>query len=156
MQKIINFPIFYFKKLQLIDLYRINRAIPGGTLFAIVMIQTLEIIMTSRETRITTSFQAPIFSNHAETRMQQRGIKYDDIRMALDYGREIRAKGLVFYVIGHKEITRYGPLGINLSDLDGLQVLVSACGAVVTTYRSQDLHAIRVTQRSRDRHRYSH
>ena len=59
------------------------------------------------------------------------------------YGRTIHAKGVTFFVIGHKEVQKYSVHGIDLGAAAGIQVLVSRDGAIVTTYRSHDLHAIK-------------
>ena len=105
-----------------------------------------------------TSLPPPLFplslTNHAAIRMQQRGISTAALQAVLDFGRRIHAKGFTFYVVGHKEVILYADRGVNLSNFEGLQVLVAADGAVVTTYRSRDLHAIKVQTRSR--HTKSH
>lgn len=41
----------------------------------------------------------PAFSQHAEVRMQQRGIRRTDVELAVQYGRRIHAKGLTYYVV---------------------------------------------------------
>lgn len=102
--------------------------------------------------RITSlpSLSRPIsLTNHAAIRMQQRGISSAALLAVLDYGRRIHAKGLTYYVVGHKEVDLYAEQGVNLANFEGLQVLVSEDGAVVTTYRSRDLHAIKIQARSR-------
>lgn len=100
--------------------------------------------------------QAPDLTLHAATRMQQRGIKRDDVRAALNFGRRIHAKGVTFYVVGHKEVRHYALAGVDLTEVEGLQVLVSDDGSVVTTYRSRDLHSIRATPRAKRRQRLSY
>lgn len=82
-------------------------------------------------------------TNHAAIRMQQRGISTVALQTVLHYGRHMHAKGLTYYVLGHKEVGLYAEHGVNLSNFEGLQVLVADNGAVVTTYRSRDLHAIK-------------
>ena len=100
-----------------------------------------------------TSLPPPLFplslTNHAAIRMQQRGISRAALQAVLDFGRRIHAKGLTFYVVGRKEVALYADRGVNLTNFEGLQVLVAADGAVVTTYRSRDLHAIKVQARAR-------
>ena len=100
-----------------------------------------------------TSLPPPLFplslTNHAAIRMQQRGISRAALQAVLDFGRRIHAKGLTFYVVGRKEVALYADRGVNLANFEGLQVLVAADGAVVTTYRSRDLHAIKVQARGR-------
>lgn len=83
--------------------------------------------------------------------MQQRGIHPNDVEAALSYGRTINARGMTFFVIGHKEVRKYSARGIDLVDLAGIQVLVSREGAIVTTYRSHDLHAIKSSPQRRVR-----
>ena len=100
-----------------------------------------------------TSLPSPLsplsLTNHAAIRMQQRGISKAALQAVLDFGRRIHAKGLTFYVVGRKEVALYADRGVNLTNFEGLQVLVAADGAVVTTYRSRDLHAIKVQARGR-------
>ncbi|WP_256354494.1 MULTISPECIES: DUF4258 domain-containing protein [unclassified Variovorax] len=99
----------------------------------------------------------PTLTKHASTRMQQRGIGLDDIDAALTYGRTIHAKGVTFFVIGRKEVQKFSAQGIDLAAAAGIQVLVSHDGAVVTTYRSHDLHAIKSPPRAqRHCHSISH
>lgn len=93
------------------------------------------------------SIKAPRMTLHAEVRMQQRGLCPADVRATLNYGRCIHAKGVTFYVMGRKEVERYSAVGINLSELNGVQVLVSTDGAVITAYRSRDLHSIKVASK---------
>ncbi len=91
-------------------------------------------------------------TRHAAVRMQQRAIPVRAVHAALIYGRQIQAKGVTFCVIGRKEVKRYAALGVDLSDIEGLQVLVGGDGAVVTAYRNRDLHAIKATPRRGRRH----
>jgi hypothetical protein len=88
------------------------------------------------------SITEPNLTQHACTRMQQRGIRKSDVELVLQYGRCIHARGVVFYVIGRKEVARWAALNIDLSSLAGVQVLATREGVVVTTYRSHNLHAI--------------
>ncbi|MGY0193514.1 DUF4258 domain-containing protein [Leptothrix sp. BB-4] len=94
----------------------------------------------------------PVLSHHAEVRMQQRGIRRNDIELAVQYGRRIHSKGLTYYVVGRKEVERHAQHGLDISSLSGLQVLVrEEEGLVVTTYRNTDFRAIRTTARSKRR-----
>lgn len=94
----------------------------------------------------------PELTRHAEIRMQQRGIQLTDIELAVRFGRRIHAKGLTYYVIGRKEVSRHAQHGRDISDLCGLQVLVQEEeGLVVTTYRNTDFHAIRAGGRDKRR-----
>ena len=70
-----------------------------------------------------------VVSRHAAVRMQQRAIPVRAVDAALTYGRQIQAKGVTFCVIGRKEVKRYAALGVDLSEIEGLQVLVGSDGA---------------------------
>lgn len=91
----------------------------------------------------------PMLTKHAAVRMRQRGVSSRAVDAALTYGRQIRARGATYCVVGHKEVQNYARFGIDLSEAEGVQVLLSQDGAVVTVYRSHDLHAIKVTPRRR-------
>lgn len=86
-------------------------------------------------------------TEHAAVRMRQRGVASGAIDAAVSYGRHIHAKGVTYCVVGRKEVKRYAALGVDLSEAEGLQVLLSSDGAVVTVYRNRDLHRIKVTPR---------
>ena len=91
-------------------------------------------------------------SHHAQIRMQQRGISKSQIERVLVYGRTIYAKGVMFCVVGRKEVAHGKKLGLQLTDCDNIHVLVEKDGTVVTAYRNCDLHAI---QSRRQRRRLS-
>ncbi len=97
----------------------------------------------------------PSLTQHACTRMQQRGIGKSDVELVLQYGRCIHARGVVFHVIGYKEVARWAALDINLSSLAGVQVLATREGVVVTTYRSHNLHAIQAVPSRKSRNHRS-
>ena len=80
---------------------------------------------------------------HAEMRMCQRGICADTLELILQFGRKIRSKGAIFYVIGKKEIQRYCQVEPKLRNMEGMQVLTTHEGTVITTYRNKNLRSIR-------------
>lgn len=84
---------------------------------------------------------------HAEMRMSQRGICSDTLELILQFGRRIRSKGAVFHVIGKKEIKQYCTIEPKLKDMEGMQVLTSTEGTVLTTYRNKNLRSIRPCSR---------
>lgn len=97
-----------------------------------------------------------VLTAHAAVRMRQRGISAQLIEVVLTYGRQIDAKGVVFWVVGRKEVANYAASGLDLSAAEGLQVLVGPDGAVVTTYRNHDLRSIKAAHRRvRPAHRAS-
>lgn len=92
------------------------------------------------------------FVPHAWQRMQQRGIALALVEQVLRYGRAIHARGLLLRVISRKEVDYFATRGINLRAAEGVHVLVQADGSVLTTYRNQDLRAIRPFKRKHTMH----
>lgn len=76
-------------------------------------------------------------SPHAKERMRQRDIDRATIRRALRYGRVIYARGAAHFVLGRKEVARYG--AVRPSD-NGVQVVVTRIknGTILTLYRNAD------------------
>lgn len=86
-------------------------------------------------------------TDHAQMRMGQRGISERCVAMVLRYGRTVHARGAAYRVIGHKEVARCAELGIDVSEADGVHVLVAPDGSVVTAYRNHELPKIRPSKR---------
>lgn len=98
-----------------------------------------------------------VLTAHAAVRMKQRGISAQLIELVLTYGRQIEAKGVVFCVVGRKEVAHHAVLGLDLSAAQGIQVLVGPDGAVVTMYRNHDLRSITSSpRRARHSNRTAH
>ena len=87
-------------------------------------------------------------SQHARTRMAQRGLRAPAILAAIDYGREVRSRGAWFHVIGRKDIARARALGIDISRYEGVHVLRGADGQIITAYKNKHL-AVRNRRRVR-------
>ncbi len=64
-------------------------------------------------------------TDHAQMRMGQRGSSERYVAMVLRYGRTVHARGAAYRVIGHKEVARCAELGIDVSEADGVHVLVA-------------------------------
>ncbi|MDP3537965.1 MAG: DUF4258 domain-containing protein [Azonexus sp.] len=99
-----------------------------------------------------TSTDQPL-TDHAQMRMGQRGITEKVVALVLLHGRTVHARGATYRVIGHKEVSRCAQRGIDLTDADGVHVLLAADGSVITAYRNHELRKIRPTKR---RHRIYH
>lgn len=96
----------------------------------------------------TLTLAEPRLSLHAAQRAQQRRISREMLALVLTYGRTVHARGTTFRVIGRKEVERFGPLGVDLRRAEGVHALLAEDGAVITTYRNQDLRKIRPGRRS--------
>jgi hypothetical protein len=55
-------------------------------------------------------------------------------------------------VVGRKEVDKYKGMGIDLSKAQGVHVLLSTQGQVITTYRNHDLRNIRPKKRKHAHH----
>lgn len=82
-------------------------------------------------------------SKHAFSRMKSRRIDANAIEAALDYGRIVHTRGAVIHAIGRKEISKYMEHGINLEKLDGLQVVCSQDGTIITVYINRNFRGLR-------------
>jgi len=75
--------------------------------------------------------------------MSARRISEDDIALVMTFGRVIHTRGAVIHVIGHRETVRLRQRGVNLERCEGLHVVCSPDGAVITVYRNHDLSSLR-------------
>lgn len=92
----------------------------------------------------------PEISLHGTQRMSQRGINLSDVDQVMAYGRVVYTRGAAVYVIGRKEVTYWKEQGVELEELEGVQVVV--CGnLVVTVYRNKDFSGLRPRRRRRSR-----
>lgn len=92
-------------------------------------------------------------TRHAWQRMSGRGLSPAAVSLVLNYGRAAHTRGATIYVVGRKEVRRYRQDGIELSSLEGIQVVCSESGAILTVYRNRDLRGLRPRSR---RARHSH
>ena len=91
------------------------------------------------------------FTQHAKRRMCARRITMDAVRAALDYGRVVYTRGAVIYILGTKELERCRKHGVDITQWDGLQVVCSHEGTILTAYRNKNLRLLRPRRHSRRR-----
>jgi hypothetical protein len=82
-------------------------------------------------------------SQHAQIREGQRGISQKQVVLAYQYGRVIHSRRAVYHVIGNKEIEKYGSLEPELKTMNGIQLVISPNGTVLTAFRNKDLRKVR-------------
>lgn len=104
----------------------------------------------SRAPQAHRASRAPL-TRHAWQRMTARGIPSDAVEAALQYGRIVYTRGAAISVIGRKEVEQCHKHGINLSPYEGVQVVCSPDGAVMTTYRNRDFRGLRTPDRKKSR-----
>ena len=91
-------------------------------------------------------------TTHARLRMQGRAIHADAVEAVLAYGRRVLTRGAEVCAIGRKEVVKYADEGIDLSRFEGVQVVLSGDGAVITVYRNRDFRWLK-TGMGRGRYR---
>ncbi|MFC1572669.1 DUF4258 domain-containing protein [Candidatus Eisenbacteria bacterium] len=88
-------------------------------------------------------------TRHAKTRMDSRRISDDAVLAVLNFGRIVHIPGAVVYFVGRREVSKYARQRIDLSGYEGIQVICSLDGAIVTVFRCNDLKWLRSRQRVR-------
>lgn len=84
------------------------------------------------------------WTKHSTQRMSQRGVEATALDFVLDYGRLVHTRGAVIFAVGRKEIAFYAERGIDLSRLNGLQVVCCPLsGEVITVYRNRRFRGLR-------------
>ena len=84
-----------------------------------------------------------VLTRHAWVRMGGRGFSPEMIRKVLEFGRQKHVRGASIYAVGRKEISLYEKKGFDLKGLDGLQVVCSEEGAIITAYRNRDFRGLK-------------
>lgn len=86
-------------------------------------------------------------TKHAYERMATRSISRTAIEAAIEFGRCVEIRDAQIFAIGRKEVEMFRRDGIDLSDFEGTQVVVTANGAVMSVYRNSDFRSLRTRRR---------
>lgn len=105
--------------------------------------------MTSKHAFGTPVPPTHTISLHAKDQMHARSISTDALRSALKYGRMVWTRGARIYAIGRKEVQYYRAHGVDLARFEGIHVVESADGTIITVYRNRDLRGLRSDKRPR-------
>ncbi len=92
-------------------------------------------------------------SQHAQIREGQRGISHKQVVLAYQYGRVIHSRRAVYHVIGNKEIDKFGSIEPELKKMNGIQLVMSSNGTVLTAFKNKDLRRVRPYKHS---HKHLH
>lgn len=82
-------------------------------------------------------------TTHARRRMVDRNISDRAIEAVLDFGRISRVRGAEIYSVGRKEVRLYAREGIDLEACEGVHVVCSPNGTVLTAYRNSNFRGLR-------------
>lgn len=82
-------------------------------------------------------------TNHAVRRSSQRGIKTKHIANLLKFGRKNYQNGAIYYSIGNNEIERYKNICPALKEMNGMHLVSSLTGNIVTIFRNRNFSCIK-------------
>lgn len=88
-------------------------------------------------------------TRHAKIRMQQRSLTASAVDSALQFGRLIRIRGAEVFALGQREIRTAAKYGLNLTAHDGVQVVCTGSGVILTAYRNRNFRRLRPRRRRR-------
>ena len=82
------------------------------------------------------------FTQHAIVRMNARRISRAAVAAAIKFGRVMYARGAMYFVIGRREVRRFGRTDVDIRRHEGIQV-VCVDHNIVTVFRNQDFSGLR-------------
>lgn len=82
-------------------------------------------------------------TQHARAQMHRRRLSREAVAMVMAYGRLARVRGAEIYAVGRKEVERYLREGVDLSRFQGVQVVCTPEGTILTVYRNNDFRGLR-------------
>lgn len=82
-------------------------------------------------------------TGHAVKRSSQRGMKTKHIANLLKFGRKNYQNGAIYYSIGKKEIAKYKDICPGLKEMNGMHLITSLTGTVITLFRNKDFRLIK-------------
>lgn len=97
---------------------------------------------TAIQNEVSREFQ-PDLTKHARERMGARRLSPEAVETALDHGRIVRVRGAEIYAVGRREVEKLSRDGIDISRFEGVQVVCSPQGAILTVYRNRDFSGLR-------------
>lgn len=89
----------------------------------------------------------PVYSQHALDRMNQRRLNDNQVALVHKYGREVFARDAVYHFVGRKEVEAFADRA-DLSGVEGIHVLESRDGTVLTVYRNRGFRPCRYQKAS--------
>lgn len=85
----------------------------------------------------------PRITRHALQRSRERGIPLTAVQAVIDFGHPRSIRGAEIYMIGWRDVRFYRECGLDLSRFEGIEVVCSHDGAVLTVYRNENNKALR-------------
>ncbi len=94
-------------------------------------------------TRVPSAGGSFVMSDHAMRRMYENALSPEEIGLALRYGEPVYDRGARIYRVGKKHVHRTQK--DDLRDIEGLQIVSSHDGVVITVYMNQDFRSPKTT-----------
>jgi hypothetical protein len=82
-------------------------------------------------------------SRHAAIRISSRRLPSEAMEVVFCHGREIHTRGAVVFVVGRKEVDRAQRRGLDLTRFEGVHMVCSLKGVVLTAYGNSNLKALK-------------
>lgn len=82
-------------------------------------------------------------SRHAVQRCRTRRIPEQALDAALEFGQCRSTRGAIIYTLGWRQVRGQAERGLDLSRFEGVEVIESHDGTVLTVYRNSNARAIR-------------
>jgi len=80
---------------------------------------------------------------HAKKRATQRGVKTNTLNDIVRFGRKTYQSGAIYYSIGRKEIQKHQKRLPAIKNMNGIHVVVSLTGKILTVFKNKDFAKIR-------------
>jgi len=82
-------------------------------------------------------------TKHAQYRMDGRRIPAHSVQVVLTYGRRVWTRGAQVFALGQREVERGAHRGLNLLPYEGIQVVCTPEGSILTVYRQHNFKPLR-------------
>lgn len=77
----------------------------------------------------------PHLTKHAHHRCATRGISTEAVSMVVNFGSQTYKQGAFHYTVGWRDISYWAKQGVDLNKFNGIRVVCTHNGKVLTTYR---------------------
>jgi hypothetical protein len=106
--------------------------------------------LLSEDQKLDASFH---LTKHARARIRKRGLSEEAVALTIQFGRLVYARGAQIFALGRREVRRLlEEQGVDLSRYEGVQVVCSIEGDILTTYRNRDFRSLRPRYSHKSRH----
>ena len=82
-------------------------------------------------------------TKHALNRVDGRRIPVHAVQVVLAYGRRVWTRGAQVFALGRREVHRASLQGLDLLPYEGIQVVCTPGGSILTAYRNRDFTSLR-------------